>query len=191
LKIANAREIIPAKARSCRHHPRITMSSIILIIPTGHESDFVDEATCSLLNENNPAPTLPSAVKLILVWAIISCRPARMACSKENLMITGSNGFPVLRLTQRRHSSLPQVMGAVFSVLSCRYVKMNHVLYLLLRSAVRFSVVMSSLSIFNNVSFLRIPTLSARLSGMTCSRRTGLFTRSEVGATNHSLCKNE
>jgi hypothetical protein len=67
LKIANAREIIPAKARSCRHPPRMMMSSIILIIPTGHESDFVEDATCSLLKENNPAPTLPSALKLILV----------------------------------------------------------------------------------------------------------------------------
>gem|GEM_PF-7107247 len=96
------------------------MISIILIIPTGQESDLVDEATFSLLNEKSHAHTFPSAEKLIRVCAIISCQPACRDSKNQNLIVIGVSGVPFDMLTHRRHSSIQHVMVAIFSSLSWR-----------------------------------------------------------------------
>jgi hypothetical protein len=189
LKIAKASDIIPAKARSCRRPHWAYTTSIILTIPTGPERVFTDHCILFLLNERRFFPRVPSAVKVILLSAIISSHHATTAFQKGNCMI-GNDSCSEGRSIHRRHSSLAHCIVLV----CCTPLRSNTI-------AIDFpscccSTVLSDLycSTLHHtlmiVSPVCIPALAARDPSMTHATRVDSFFGARFGSMIHCSSRN-
>jgi hypothetical protein len=79
LKIANANEINPAKPRYNFRHHSFKRVAPIFTAPTGPVNLFNAEPIFPLLKERRFLPSDPSAPRVSLVSAHISCSHARIA----------------------------------------------------------------------------------------------------------------
>lgn len=86
LKIAKAREIIPANAKNNFHHQSCKSVSPNLTAPTGPLNLLIAQSILSLLKENKLAQRFHKEVNVSCVSHLISWKLAIIACPNGNLI---------------------------------------------------------------------------------------------------------